>query len=273
MSLRTLKWLTILVPPLIIGGFEYIRHDFLLDQLSMETGNLYITIMTLFLSYLFATWMFQSITRISARLSAEQAKRAVYEERERLAQELHDNIAQILFFLNVQLSKGQLKEARSAVSEIDHHLRQAIFNLRTMPEEGATFSSRLTAWIEEWSGITGIAVEQSVRLEEESISPAAEVKLFAIIREAFTNIRKHSEADHASIELEASGSGETWRLCIRDNGIGMDTEPEEASPKRYGLTLMRKHAAELGAQMTIQSAAGNGTTLTLAGSVKRSVPL
>ncbi|WP_282941196.1 ATP-binding protein [Paenibacillus sp. RC67] len=272
MSLRTLKWLTILVPPLIIGGFEYLRHGFLLHQLSMETGNLYITIMTLFLSYLFATWMFQSINRISERLSAEQSKRAVYEERERLAQELHDNIAQILFFLNVQLSKGQLQEARSAVSEIDHHLRQAIFNLRTTPEEGATFASRLTTWIEEWSGITGIAVEQSIVLTQQDFSPSAEVKLFAIIREAFTNIRKHSEADHASIELGTTGSGEEWKLCIRDNGMGMDTDQLEASSKRYGLTLMRKHAEELEAQLTLQSSAQTGTILTVSGSAKRSAP-
>lgn len=136
LSLRTLKLFTIMPPPVLIGGFEYIRHDFLLGVLSMETGNLYITALTLLLSYLFATWMFRRIGRTNERLAAEEAKRAVYEERERLAQEPHDNIAQILFFLNVQARKGQIDEARSAVSELDHQLRQAIFNLRTVPEEG-----------------------------------------------------------------------------------------------------------------------------------------
>lgn len=63
------------------------------------------TLLTLLLSYLFGTWMFGRIQSMNVKLAEEQAKRAVYEERERLAQELHDNIAQILFFMNVQLKK------------------------------------------------------------------------------------------------------------------------------------------------------------------------
>ncbi|MFE5320237.1 sensor histidine kinase [Paenibacillus sp. NPDC056579] len=273
MSLRTLKLLAIILPTLIIGGFEYIRHEFLLDELSMEAGNVYITVLTLFLSYLFASWMFRSIRRTNERLAAEQSKRAVYEERERMAQELHDNIAQILFFLNVQLKKGQIQEARSAVSEIDHHLRQAIFNLRTAPEEGATFGTRLSTWLDEWSGITGIAVEQKVDEFQQSVAPAEEVKLFAIIREAFTNIRKHSQADHASIELQLINekNGNDWILRISDNGIGFDPSLIGGT-NRYGMTFMRKHAAEMGAALTIQKLSQGGTELFVSGPVKRSEP-
>lgn len=261
--MRTLKLLTILLPPVIIGGFEYIRHDFLLHQLSMETGNLYITLLSLVLSYLFATWMFRRIAESNERLSREQAKQAVYEERERLAQELHDNIAQILFFLNVQLSKGQLDQARSAVSEIDHHLRQAIFNLRTMPEDGAGFYSRLQTWVDEWSAISGIAVERRLGLPEERIPPSAEVQLFSIIREAFTNIRKHSMADHAVIALGETAEGQ-WLLRIADNGIGL--QAHHRSPKKqYGLTMMRKQAAELGAELTLHEAAEQGLELLITG--------
>lgn len=273
MSLRTLKLLAIILPTLIIGGFEYIRHEFLLDELSMEAGNVYITVLTLFLSYLFASWMFRSIRRTNERLAAEQSKRAVYGERERMAQELHDNIAQILFFLNVQLKKGQIQEARSAVSEIDHHLRQAIFNLRTAPEEGATFGTRLSTWLDEWSGITGIAVEQKVDEFQQSVAPAEEVKLFAIIREAFTNIRKHSQADHASIELQLINgeTGTDWILRISDNGIGFDPSLIGGT-NRYGMTFMRKHAAEMGAALTIQNLNQGGTELIVSGPVKRSEP-
>lgn len=278
MSLRTLKTLTILIPPLIIGGFEYIRHDFLLSELSMESGNLYITLLTLLLSYVFASWMFHSIGRTNERLAAEEAKRAVYEERERLAQELHDNIAQILFFLNVQLKKGQLQEARSAVAEIDHHLRQAIFNLRTPPEEAADFPARLSTWLEEWSGITGIAVEQSIRVPE-AIPPSSEVQLFAIIREAFTNVRKHSEADHAVIELGQAETEGRWILRIRDNGIGLSPEPKEtaetpaaaqgsSSSNRYGLFQMRKHAEALGAELTVTTMEQGGTEVCVTGTMR-----
>lgn len=272
MSLRTLKLLAIMLPTLIIGGFEFIRHEFLLDELSMEAGNVYITVMTLFLSYLFATWMFRSIRRTNERLAAEQSKRAVYEERERMAQELHDNIAQILFFLNVQLKKGQIEEARSAVSEIDHHLRQAIFNLRTAPEEGATFATRLSSWLEEWSGITGIAVEQEIEPFEANVAPAEEVKLFAVIREAFTNIRKHSQADHASVELRLieGEAGPEWMLRICDNGVGIDASQGTPRPNRYGLAFMRKHASEMGAGLTVRPMPQGGTELIMSAPVKRS---
>lgn len=274
MSLRMLKMLTIIIPPLIIGGFEYIRHDLLLSELSMESGNLYITLLTLLLSYVFASWMFHNIERRNERLAAEEARRAVYEERERLAQELHDNIAQILFFLNVQLKKGQLQEARAAVTEIDHHLRQAIFNLRTPPEDAADFTSRLSSWLEEWSGITGIAVERSIHVPEGAIPPSSEVQLFAIIREAFTNIRKHSEADHASIELGSAEEGNRWRLSIRDNGIGLMQDLDSLqgnaadSGNRYGLSQMGRHAEVLGAELTVRSMEQGGTELCVTGKMQ-----
>ncbi|PZE19925.1 sensor histidine kinase [Paenibacillus xerothermodurans] len=258
MSLGKLKLLTILLPPLLIGGFEFIRHDFLLEHLSMEAGNVYITLLTLLLSYIFAAWMFRRIERINRSLAAEQSRRAVYEERERLAQELHDNIAQILFFLNVQLKKGQLQEARAAVSEIDEQLRQAIFNLRTAPEDGATFAARLHAWLEQWSRITGIAVEQSIEMPQDGVPPSTEVRLFAIIREAFTNIRKHSQADHATIEFSGAGEGKVWRLVIRDNGAGI-AETAWGRENRYGVALMRKHAEELRAELTIRTHDQGGT--------------
>ncbi|TDF97573.1 sensor histidine kinase [Paenibacillus piri] len=264
MTLGKLKLLTILLPPLIIGGFEYIRHDYLLEHLSMEAGNFYITLITLLLSYLYASWMFRSIARSNEKLAAEQARRAVYEERERLAQELHDNIAQILFFLNVQLKKGELQEARSAVSEIDEQLRQAIFNLRTPPEEGAAFSVRLCAWLDEWSRTTGIALERQIELPAHQVPLSAEVQLFAIIREAFTNIRKHSQADHAYIELVTAQEEGPWRLEIRDNGVGL-VRGEQADENRYGLSLMRKHAAQLQAVMTVETLAQGGTAILVNG--------
>lgn len=269
MSMRTLKILSILLPPSLIGGFEYFRHVFLLHELSMETGNLYITLLTLLLSFLFTTWMFGRIRTMNDRLSKEQAKRAVYEERERLAQELHDNIAQILFFLNVQLKKGQIDEARSAVTEIDLHLRQAIFNLRTPPEEGENFAARLRAWLKEWSGLSGIAVEYRISESAESLPPSMEVPLFSIIREAFTNIRKHSFADQATIELGRTEDERSWRLRIRDNGIGLDEPSSPESGRRYGLSMMQKRAEELGAKFDIHFTREHGMELTVTGPMKK----
>lgn len=258
MSLHILKLFTIFLPVLIIGGFEYIRHEFLLNYLSMEAGNFAITLITLLLSYLFASWMFRSIARINEKLAAGEARRAVYEERERLARELHDDLAQTLFFLNVKLKQGKLEDAKAAVSEIDNSLRQAIFNLRTPPEEGTAFIVRIRKWLQDWQAVTGIRLEEHIAIAEQSFGSGEEVQLFGIIQEAFTNIRKHSKASEAAISLTASPV--EWRLHIVDDGCGL--QQQEPAGKKYGIELMRKRAAELNAAFEIRSAEGRpGTEL------------
>lgn len=261
MTMRKYKLFTVLVPVFIIGGFEYIRHEFLLRYLTMEAGNFTITVITLFLSYLFASWMFTSIERSNEKILRSEARRAVFEERERLARALHDDLAQTLFFLNVKLRQGAIEEAKAAVSEIDNSLRQAIFNLRTPPEEGTLFGQRIHTYLENWRLITGIDLKETVQINEDSFLPSEEVQLFGIIQEAFTNIRKHSMATDATFHLEAER--DRWRLHITDNGCGLQLGSAKAKAKSttYGIDLMQKRASELGATLALQSEKGSGMEL------------
>jgi len=259
MTYRTLYWLTALLPPIIIGGFEFIRHDFLLPYLSMEDGNVYITILTLVLSFLFANWMFRTIERMNARLVEEQARRAVYEERERLARELHDGIAQSLFFLNVKLKQGHLDDARIAVSAIDNHVRQAIFNLRSLPEEGS-LEQRLENWLAQWSALSGVDIVHEIQVSDNFFSPAQEVQVFGVIQEAFANIRKHAQARHARISLVTQDS-RSWLLTIEDDGIGISADSKRS--KKYGLSMMRERARQLDAILEIKQREGGGTVISL----------
>lgn len=259
MTYRTFYWLTALLPAIIIGGFEFIRHDFLLPYLSMERGNVYITILTLILSFLFADWMFRTIEKMNAKLVEEQARRAVYEERERLARELHDGIAQSLFFLNVKLKQGQLDDARIAVSAIDNHVRQAIFNLRALPEEGS-LEQRLEKWLAQWSALSGVDVTTELHIKETFFSSAQEVQLFGIIQEAFANIRKHAQARHAWIRLTTQEPRQ-WELAIEDDGVGISAESAEA--KKYGLAMMRDRARQMPATLEIKRRDAGGTIITL----------
>ncbi len=260
MTYRMLYWLTVLLPPLIIGGFEFLRHDLLLDHMSMETGNVYITLLTFLLSFLFATWMFRKIERMNARLVEEQARRAVYEERERLARELHDGIAQSLFFLNVKLKQGQLDDARVAVSAIDNHVRQAIFNLRQLPEEGISFAQRLEKWLLQWSALSGVDITHDLRVQDGFFTPAQEVQLFGVVQEAFANIRKHAHARHAWICL-TTGEQKSWTLTIRDDGVGL--VETDGQTKKYGLAMMRERAKQLGTTIAIGSHEAGGTEIRL----------
>lgn len=273
MSLRQLKLLTVALPTLLIGGFEYARHDLFGHYLSMELGNLYITLLTLLLAYLFASWVFRRIGHINRRLAEEEAKRAVYEDRERLARELHDTIAQTLFFIGVMLKQGKVEEARSAVTEVDQHVRQAIFNLRNPPEQPAGFESRLGDWVRDWSALSGIDAQTMVTVADGALLRDEELQLFAIVQEAFTNIRKHSRAAMAELTLQADANG--WRLEITDDGTGFEYDSGDgledkpsyvlAAKDRYGLELMRKRAKELGASFELApfKADGSGTKLTV----------
>jgi signal transduction histidine kinase len=256
-----LRMITILLPTLMIGGFEYFRHNVLADYMSMEAGNFYMTLLTFVLFYIFANWMFRHIAQSNARLAQEQARRAVYEERERLANELHDNIAQTLFFLNVKLQKGYLDEAKSAVADINHQVRQAIFNLRSSPDEGTDFMERIHLWLEEWSLITGIAVRKELHIESNYFSPVEEVNLFGIIQEAFTNIRKHSQADTATISFLIEEGA--WILRIKDNGCGIQTDVLDQN--KYGMLMMKRRSDELQARLECLLAANGGTELTVTG--------
>jgi signal transduction histidine kinase len=258
-----LKLFTMLFPPILIGSAEYIRHEWWTDSLSMEAGNVVITVIVFLLSFWFAEWMFHRIGATNDRLTEERARRAVYEERERLAGELHDSLAQSLFFLNVKLQKGDTEEAKSAVAEMNSHLRQAIFNLKTPPEHIEGMERRLQRWLEEWSAVSGVTCRITLRVPEGSFSTSQEVQLFGLIQEAFTNIRKHSRADQASICL--TGDSSVWELVIWDNGVGLmpraglTGEHKASASGKYGIGMMHKRAEDLGALLTICTPEGGGT--------------
>jgi signal transduction histidine kinase len=262
MTYRTLKMFTVLLPTFLIGGFEYVRHEFLLSCLSMEAGNFLMTLLTLAISFWYATWMFRTISRIHDRLAEEQAKRAVYEERERVARELHDGIAQSLFYLNVKLKQGKIEEARTAVSAIDNQVRQAIFNLRTLPEESGSLQRRLQTWLEQWSELTNIEIETELDIPESQFSAAEEVHLFGIVQEACNNIRKHAAARHATIRFVPSDR-KGFELVIADDGRGLPEQNARDQAAKYGLKMIAERAAALGAEWEIRNRPEGGTILHL----------
>ena len=264
MSFRTLKIITILVPPLLIGSFELIRHSVLLYHMSMETGNYLIILLTLVVSYVFSTWMFKMIEEKNHRLATEREMRAVYEERERLAKELHDNIAQTLFLLKVNLKKGKIYEASGLVNSIDANLRQAIYNLRVNPLEMISFPKRVENWLIEWSTVSGIETNISIQITEGYFSPSEEVQLFGIIQEAFTNIRKHSEAQSAGLLLQMIPNG--WEMKIEDDGKGFSKN--ERSLNQYGLVMLKERVEKIDAVLEFSSEKNHGTKIMVKGSDK-----
>lgn len=228
----------------------------------MDAGNYFITILTLVVSYVFSSWMFKTIEEKNQRIAAEREIRAIYEERERLAKELHDNIAQTLFLLNVHLKKGKITEAQGLVNSIDTHVRQAIHNLRVKPEEAVSFSSKTEKWLNDWSVVSGIEVRSIIHVNEGYFSLSEEIQVFGIIQEAFMNIRKHSKAEVARLDL--SSSHDRWLMVIEDDGVGFLVET--VSPQQYGLSMLKERAAKVNASVDISAEMDKGTTIRIQGS-------
>lgn len=261
MSYRKLTFFTALIPTLLIGGFEFFRHSALLHQISMDAGNYLITILTFIISFAFASWMFNTIKKKNQRITNESEMRAIYEERERLAKELHDSIAQTLFLLKVYLKKGKVEEAGSLVNSIDTQLRQAIFNLRMNPTEHVKFANRIENWLEDWSTVSGIEINSDIRLIDHYFTPGEEVLLFGVVQEAFTNIRKHSEAD--DIFFKFHSRNDEWEMIIEDNGIGFNLT--EIGANHYGLSMLKERSDKLNAIIEINTKVDHGTKISLRG--------
>jgi nitrate/nitrite-specific signal transduction histidine kinase len=256
-----MKLLTVLIPTLLIGGFEFFRHSVIHHHLSMETGNYLITILTLIISYTFASWMFKTIEMKNQRITKEKEIRAIYEERERLAKELHDGIAQTLFLLKVYLKKGKNEEANSLVNSIDTQLRQAIFNLRMNPADHVNFSNRIQNWLEDWITVSGIDIDSDIRLKGSYFTPAEEVQLFGIVQEAFINIRKHSESNAVIFKFHTRNN--EWELIIEDNGRGFNIN--EIGSNQYGLAMLKERSEKLNCSLEIDTQVNRGTKISLRG--------
>ncbi|WP_233567853.1 histidine kinase [Cohnella faecalis] len=102
---RKIKWLILLIPTLTIGLWEYVRHAFLLPYMTMDLGNLLAPFIVLAVTLTVVRGLFSHLEHSQVALQAERTLSAALEERERLARELHDGIAQSLFLLAVKLDQ------------------------------------------------------------------------------------------------------------------------------------------------------------------------
>ena len=198
---------------------------------------------------------------------------AVLEERERLAREMHDGLAQSLGYLLLKVraaaeliaspgasrAGAALAEAEKIAAEAFREVRQSLFGLRTMVTRSLGLVPTLAEYLHDFSEQSGVAVD--LRLGDEAriqLSPDREVQLIRIIQEALTNVRKHAEAHRASVSLRSSPEG--LEVCIADDGCGFDPVEVQARGRgSFGLQTMEERAAAVGGALRVESAPGEGT--------------
>lgn len=210
------------------------------------------------------------------RLISREMELAVSEERNLLAQELHDSIAQGLAFLNIQvqllqdsLRKGRHEEAlqtagqlREGVQESYDDVRELLVHFRTRMLQ-ADLDSAITSALEKFEGQTGIATRFDQIGHGAPLDPADEIQIMHIIQEALSNIRKHAGASNVQVTLRRNALGTD--IEVRDDGIGFDleNEPKVRSERHVGLKIMRERAHRVGGECRIVSRIGEGSRVLL----------
>ncbi|ACZ84676.1 sensor histidine kinase [Streptosporangium roseum] len=249
---------------------------FLVENQGDTFNFLSVSTIVIFFSAVFGIWM-ERIMRQSeeraaliaeleaqrAEVSRLSAERGALAERERLAGEIHDTLAQgfTSIIMLIQAAEAQSDPARHlslAVQTARENLAEAralIAALSPAPLDGSTLDEALVRLAGRLREETGIATAFSLRGESRPLPPPTEVVLLRAAQEALANVRKHAAAGR--VEVSASYGPETVALEIRDDGRGFDPAVAEG----YGLRGMRARVEQVGGTLTLTSSPAGGTTL------------
>jgi PAS domain S-box-containing protein len=211
--------------------------------------------------------------KAQAQILEQQRALARSQERELLARELHDELSQDLSFINVEaqavcdeLAAGQVEQASSDLKRLAKIAREAQVDVRgqitrlsldILSREG--FPGALRQFVSSFWNMYGIQAELCINQDpyEYSLEPTAEVQLLRIVQEAFTNIRKHANAQTVRVLLENLPGRIV--LSIEDDGVGFESAQDATERATFGLRIMSQRAAEMGGRVTVHSNPGNGT--------------
>lgn len=209
------------------------------------------------------------------RLHEQVLDRAVLEERERIARELHDGLAQVLGFINTQsqaarklLADGRIGdavselEAMSAASrEVYADVREAIVGLRGAPKG---LIPTIRDYLERLPRTGNCTIELRVQgdAEHATLAPPTEIQLVRIVQEALSNMRKHAQASRVEVIVDADA--QTLSVEIADDGRGFDPLLiDHTGWPRFGLQTMRERALAIGGTFEIVSDFGKGSSVSV----------
>lgn len=211
-----------------------------------------------------------SIAVERARLSDRGARLGAIEERNRLAREIHDSLAQGLTATALQLeSADSLLDDSSGTRDIRRPLqralsltrsnleeaRRSVLDLRAAPLEGRPLAEALRSLVKGWESEHGTNARFKAVNAGRPLPPRTEVGLYRICQEALSNAARHAGAERVTVRLVATP--EQVRLAVEDDGRGFDDS--EVPENRYGLTGMNERARMIGGGLEIWSEAGKGT--------------
>lgn len=211
----------------------------------------------------------------NARLHQQVKSLAITEERERIAREMHDSLAQVLGYVNtkaqaakvllgsnqIDKASAQLEQMASASRAAYADVREGILSLRTSLGPDSTLSDTLQEYLTVWQEQSGVHAELDVSgMKDGALSDLAEVQLLRIVQEALANVRKHAEASRVQVVM--TREAEDIMTTIADNGRGLASEERGSrGVPRFGMSTMRERAESLGGTFSISSELDGGTVV------------
>lgn len=210
---------------------------------------------------------------LQSRLVEQARDAGVSQERQRLAREIHDTLAQGLTGIITQLEAAEQRQddlpahrrhvhdavglARESLAEA----RRSVQALAPGPLEHARLPAVLRAHVEDVAERHGFTAQLQVEAWEASIPSEVESVLLRITQEALANVAKHADASLVAVTL--SLLDDQVLLDVRDDGRGFCLD-RPGSPTGFGITSMRQRLAEVGGTLTLESEPGSGTAISAA---------
>ncbi|MBC3868921.1 type IV pili methyl-accepting chemotaxis transducer N-terminal domain-containing protein [Undibacterium oligocarboniphilum] len=208
------------------------------------------------------------------RLIAKEKEFAVSQERNLLAQGLHDSIAQGLNFLNLQvqmledsLRRNDMEEIsdiapllRAGVQESYEDVRELLLNFRTRLQD-SNLESQVRNVVARFQRQTGVHGEITFEGNGAPLAPEQQLQVLFILQEALSNVRKHAQASEVRVLVH---NERDFSMTVTDDGAGFNLEQvHEKGEEHVGLRIMKERAERLSARFTIESAPGAGTSIAL----------
>lgn len=199
----------------------------------------------------------------SLRAAALGREAAIASERQLLAQELHDSIAQSLAFLKIQMQLLRDAMARhdqpavdAAMDELDVGVRESYsdvrelllhFRVRTHTDD---IEPALRETISKFELQSKIRAHLSVHGHGLPLPPDVQIQVLHIVQEALSNTRKHAKATQVWVDVQTQPH---WRVQVRDNGCGFDLKAGPPDHTHVGMSIMRERAQRIGADLHCES--------------------
>jgi len=225
-----------------------------------------------------------SIACSTARARETERQAAIVAERERIAREMHDSLAQILGVTHLRLralgARAEVASAPAVATEVAdlaaiseegyRDVRESILGLREASRPGRSLAESIAAYLEKYGHQAGIAAMLENDVEGElALPPRVEVQIIRVIQEALTNVRKHGAASKVVVRLRDCDEG--VQIEIEDDGRGFDIGGTLLGRDGFGLHTMRERMGLVGGTLTIDSAPGRGTRIIAVAPASRAV--